>query len=73
MNSLESHAKYSAFHKSAKASFLAAAEVHDKPDVPEGVTMTRSAREKCRRATVDRATASVADLGWSHCLRGQKW
>mmetsp|Transcript_19228 Transcript_19228/g.25041 ORF Transcript_19228/g.25041 Transcript_19228/m.25041 type:complete len:477 (+) Transcript_19228:107-1537(+) len=73
-NSLEPHAKYQAFHKSAKSSLLAAAEEHSKPEPRDGqVTMTRTAREKCRRAMVDRASAADADLGWSHCLRGQKW
>lgn len=78
---LNDHAKYSAFHRSAKTSLLAAAEAHDKGTLtpttpsqgPSQVTMTRTAREKCRRAMVDRSTAATADLGWSHCLRGQKW
>ena len=76
-----SHDKYTAFHRSAKASALSAAMIHAKsqlapgqaPTPTVGVTGTQTARQRETRAIVERSTAGKADIGWSHCLRGQKW
>jgi len=71
---VRAHDSLSAFHRSAKGSLVAAAAVHASGSAPlVGVSGTATAREKQRRAIVERAAGANADLGWSHCLRGQKW
>mmetsp|Transcript_63436 Transcript_63436/g.143089 ORF Transcript_63436/g.143089 Transcript_63436/m.143089 type:complete len:596 (+) Transcript_63436:29-1816(+) len=66
--------KTDAFHRSAKTSLIAAAASHARATTPlVGVSGTRTARERSRKAIVERTTAADYDIGWSHVLRGQKW
>jgi len=71
---VHAHDHIQGFHKSSASSLLAASQLHSRGDAPTvGITGTRTAREKSRRATVEREIGASADIGWSHVLRGQKW
>jgi hypothetical protein len=71
---VRAHDAVQGFHKSSAASLLAAAQHHARGSAPTvGVSGTRTAREKSRRATAEREIGATADIGWSHVLRDQKW